>query len=86
MHLVEAAGEAAWCHGCLLYPRLICSCWLFSSTEQHDIIHFHIQTKLEHFKAMFTFFVCLFLKKELFFFFSHHRDLQIILCMLSVCM
>lgn len=50
--------EAAWCHGCLLYPRLVCSCWLFSSTEQHDTIHFHIQIKVEHFKAIFTLFVC----------------------------
>lgn len=58
--------EAAWCHGCLLYPRLVCSCWLFSSTEQHDTIHFHIQIKVEHFKAIFTLFVC-FWKKDLFF-------------------
>lgn len=86
VHLVEAGGEAAWCHCCLLYPKLLCSCWLFSSTEQHDfdiqinsnIIHFDIQIEVEHFKAMFTLFVCLFFEKR---YLS-----QIILCMLCVCM
>lgn len=67
MHVAEAGVDAAWCHGCLLHPRLLCSCWLFSSTEQHDIAHFHIWIKVEHFKAMFAFLFVCFWKKDLFF-------------------